>query len=75
MKHVRNYKSFVKDIHKQVPIIEKQIFSDFSNSIWDMSLRSSIFTNGEKEFIKENLISYKIVIRCEHNSLYIKKTE
>ena len=60
MKHVRNYKSFVKDIHKQVPIIEKQIFSDFSNSIWDMSLRSSIFTNGEKEFIKENLISYKI---------------
>ena len=60
MKHVRNYKSFVKDIHKQVPIIEKQIFSDFSNSIWDMSLRSSIFTNSEKEFIKENLISYKI---------------
>ena len=60
MKHVRNYKSFVKDIHKQVPIIEKQIFSDFSNSIWDMSLRSSIFTNDEKEFIKENLISYKI---------------
>ena len=60
MKHVRDYKSFVKDIHKQVPIIEKQIFSDFSNSIWDMSLRSSIFTNSEKEFIKENLISYKI---------------
>ena len=60
MKHVRNYKSFVKEIHKQVPIIEKQIFSDFSNSIWDMSLRSSIFTNDEKEFIKENLISYKI---------------
>jgi hypothetical protein len=60
MKHVRNYKSFVKDIHKQVPIIEKQIFADFSNSIWDMSLRSSIFTNDEKEFIKENLISYKI---------------
>jgi hypothetical protein len=60
MKHVRNYKSFVKEIHKQVPIIEKQIFSDFSNSIWDMSLRSSIFTNSEKEFIKENLISYKI---------------
>jgi hypothetical protein len=60
MKYVRNYKSFVKDIHKQVPIIEKQIFSDFSNSIWDMSLRSSIFTNDEKEYIKENLISYKI---------------
>ena len=60
MKHIRNYKSFVKEIHKQVPIIEKQIFSDFSNSIWDMSLRSSIFTNDEKEFIKENLISYKI---------------
>ena len=60
MKYVRNYKSFVKNIHKQVPIIEKQIFSDFSNSIWDMSLRSSIFTNDEKEFIKENLISYKI---------------
>ena len=54
MKHVRNYKSFVKDIHKQVPIIEKQIFSDFSNSIWDMSLRSSIFTNGEKELVLEN---------------------
>lgn len=60
MKHVRNYKSFIKEIHKQVPIIEKQIFSDFSNSIWDMSLRSSIFTTDEKEFIKENLISYKI---------------
>jgi hypothetical protein len=60
MKHVRNYKSFVKEIHKQVPIIEKEIFSDFSNSIWDMSLRSSIFTNGEKEFIKENLVNYKI---------------
>jgi hypothetical protein len=60
MKHVRNYKSFVKEIHKQVPIIEKEIFSDFSNSIWVMSLRSSIFTNGEKEFIKENLVNYKI---------------
>lgn len=60
MKHIRNYKSFIKEIHNQVPIIEKQIFSDFSNSIWDMSLRSSIFTTDEKEFIKENLISYKI---------------
>lgn len=60
MKHVKNYKSFIKDIHKQIPIIEKQIFSDFSNSIWDMSLRSTIFTNDEKKYIKENLISYKI---------------
>ena len=60
MKHIRNYKSFIKEVHNQIPIIEKQIFSDFSNSIWDMSLRSSIFTTDEKEFIKENLISYKI---------------
>lgn len=30
MKHVRNYKSFVKDIHKQVPIIEKQYQSVLS---------------------------------------------
>jgi hypothetical protein len=60
MKHIRNYKSFIKEVHNQVPIIEKQIFSDFSNSIWDMSLRSSIFTTDEKEFIKENLTSYKI---------------
>jgi hypothetical protein len=60
MDYIRDYKSFVKSVRKQVPIIEKQIFNDFSNSIWEMSLRSSIFTNEEKLFIKENLISHKI---------------
>jgi hypothetical protein len=60
MNYIRDYKSFVSSVRKQVPIIEKQIFSDFSNSIWDMSLRSSIFTDDEKLFIKENLMNQKI---------------
>lgn len=60
MNYIVDYKSFVKSVRKQVPIIEKQIFNDFSNSIWDMSLRSSIFTDEEKLFIKENLINHKV---------------
>lgn len=60
MKHIRNYNSFIKSVKKQIPIVEKQIFNDFSNSIWDMSLRSSIFTNEEKDYIKENLLGLEV---------------
>ena len=41
MKHVRNYKSFVKDIHKQVPIIEKQIANQNSHDV--LSQRDKIW--------------------------------
>lgn len=59
MNYIRDYKSFVKSVRKQVPIIEKQIFNQFSNSICEMSLRSSVFTEDERLFIKENLMNHK----------------
>jgi|LauGreDrversion4_2_1035121.scaffolds.fasta_scaffold07544_14 plastocyanin len=68
MKYLKRYERFVnenvravvKNIDKELMIVEKQVLNDFSGSFWDMSLRSKVFTEEEKSFIKENLLSVKV---------------
>jgi gas vesicle protein len=68
MKYLKRYERFVNEnikfanhnIDKNLMIVEKQVLNDFSNSFWDMSLKSSIFSKEEKEFIKESLITIKV---------------
>ena len=68
MKYLKRYERFVnenvravvKNIDKELMIVEKQVLNDFSGSFWDMSLRSKVFTEEEKNFIKENLLSVKV---------------
>lgn len=55
-----NAKNVIKNIDKDLMIVEKQVLNDFSISFWDMSMRSSVFTEDEKTFIKENLLSIKV---------------
>jgi len=68
MKYLKRYEKFINDvinnvdynINKNITIVEKQVLNDFSVSFWDLSLNSSIFTEEEKCFIKENLMSVKV---------------
>ena len=67
MKYLKRYESFMDkafndvnfNIDKNLSIVEKQVLNDFSASFWDLSLNSSVFTEEEKSFIKENLVSHK----------------
>lgn len=68
MKYLKRYESFMNNvftdvninIDKSLSIVEKQVLNDFSINFWDLSLNSSVFTNEEKSFIKENLMSNKV---------------
>lgn len=68
MKYLKRYEKFINEninfvnqnIDKGLMIVEKRVLSDFSNSFWDMSLKSSVFSSEEKEFIKENLTTIKV---------------
>jgi hypothetical protein len=68
MKYLKRYESFMNkafndvnfNIDKNLSIIEKQVLNDFSVNFWDLSLNSSVFTEEEKSFIKENLMSNKV---------------
>ena len=68
MKYLKRYESFMNqtfndvniNIDKSLSIVEKQVLNDFSVNFWDLSLNSSVFTNEEKTFIKENLMSNKV---------------
>ena len=68
MKYLKRYEKFVNEnikfvnqnIDKNLMIVEKRVLNDFSNSFWDMSLKSSVFSEEEKEFIKENLTTIKV---------------
>ena len=68
MKYLKRYEKFINDsfdnininIDKSLIIIEKQVLNDFSANFWDLSLNSSVFTEEEKSFIKENLMSNKV---------------
>jgi hypothetical protein len=68
MKYLKRYESFMDNvfndvninIDKSLSIVEKQVLNDFSINFWDLSLNSSVFTNTEKKFIKENLMSNKV---------------
>lgn len=63
MKYLKRYERFVKDgakiasksIDRELALAERQVLKDFSGSFWDMSLRSSAFSEEEKQFIRENL--------------------
>ena len=54
MKYVKGYAKFVKESKKQIEknaiIVEKQLLNDFSKGFWNLCVKSSIFTNEEKEF-------------------------
>lgn len=68
MKYLKRYESFINDvftdatinIDKGLSIVEKQVLNDFSVNFWDLSLSSSVFTEEEKSFIKENLMNNKV---------------
>ena len=68
MKYLKRYESFMNqafddvniNIDKSLSIVEKQVLNDFSVNFWDLSLNSSVFTEEEKSFIKENLMNNKI---------------
>lgn len=68
MKYLKRYESFMNNvfsdvninIDKSLSIVEKQVLNDFSINFWDLSLNSSVFTEEEKSFIKENLMSNKV---------------
>ena len=68
MKYLKRYERFVnenvrmaiKNIDKELMLVETQVLKDFSGSFWEMSLRSSAFSEEEKQFIGENLISLEI---------------
>jgi len=68
MKYLKRYESFMNqafndvniNIDKSLSIVEKQVLNDFSVNFWDLSLNSSVFTNEEKKFIKENLMNNKV---------------
>ena len=68
MKYLKRYESFMNqafndvniNIDKSLSIVEKQVLNDFSVNFWDLSLNSSVFTEEEKKFIKENLMTNKV---------------
>lgn len=73
MKYLKRYESFISEnfhlinqnIDESLLVVEKKVLRDFSSSFWDMSLKSCVFTDEEKEFIKENLISIKVDLISE----------
>ena len=64
MKHIHTYKGFIKEsikqIDKQTLIIEKQLINEFSNNFWSLCNNSTVFTNEEKQFINNQLVSEKV---------------
>ena len=69
MKYVKGYSKFVKESKKQIEknaiIVEKQLLNDFSKGFWALCIKSSIFTNEEKEFITENLSTSDVKLNEE----------
>ena len=69
MKYVKGYNRFVKEskqlLEKNAIIVEKQILNDFSKDFWNLCIKSTIFTEEEKQFITENLISEEVKLNEE----------
>lgn len=69
MKYMKGYQRFVneskKAIEKNSMIVEKQVLSDFSEDFWNLCLKSSVFTNEEKLYIKDNLSDKKVSLLNE----------
>jgi hypothetical protein len=63
MSYIRNYKSFVKEqkkfAEKQSNIIKGKIYTELSESFWSLCLKSEVFDDIEKKFIKNELIDSK----------------
>jgi hypothetical protein len=63
MSYIRNYKSFVKEqkkfAEKQSIIIKGKIYDELSESFWSLCLKSEVFDDVEKKFIKNELIDSK----------------
>lgn len=69
MKYVKAYKRFIneskREMDKHSIIIEKELLTDFSSNFWGMCINSSVFTNEEKSYIKENLSDKKVDLLTE----------
>jgi hypothetical protein len=69
MRYIRNYNSFIKESKKQIEknglLVEKQVLNGFSSDFWNLCLRSSVFTNEEKNYINNNLINNKVSLLKE----------
>ena len=68
--YLKEYNEFIrlsnKQIEKQIPIVEKLIIGDFNKNFWNLSLKSEVFTEIEKQYIKENLIGLEIDLLKEN---------
>lgn len=64
MSYVKNYKHFVKEqrkkAEKQSSIIRGQIYEELSDNFWSLCLKSEVFDNTEKNFIKNELMESKV---------------
>lgn len=64
MSYVRNYKSFVNEqkkyAEKQSKIVKGQIYEELSDNFWNLCLKSEVFDNTEKKFIKNELMESKV---------------
>ena len=69
MKYVKGYHRFLKESKQQMEenaiIVEKQVLNDFSKDFWNLCIKSSIFTEEEKQFITENLTSSEVKLNEE----------
>jgi len=68
--YLKEYNEFIrlsnKQIEKQIPLVEKQIIGDLNKKFWSLSLKSKVFTEIEKQYIKENLIQLEIDLLNEN---------
>jgi len=68
--YLKEYNEFIrlsnKEIEKQIPLVEKLIIGDFNKNFWNLSLKSKVFTEIEKQYIKENLIQLEIDLLNEN---------
>jgi hypothetical protein len=57
MKYLKRYEKFINEsfnnvninIDKSLIVIERKVLNDFSVDFWDLSLKSSVFTEEEKQ--------------------------
>ena len=68
--YLKEYNEFIrlsnKQIENQIPLVEKLIIGDLNKNLWQLSLKSEVFTEIEKQYIKENLIGLEIDLLQEN---------
>lgn len=76
MKVIKNYKEFIRESKKNATEVakkvESQIYSEYSKDFWNLALKSKIFNDEEKLFIKEELINTEINLNNLNENFLIK---